>query len=74
MVGKPGGEGREGFIAEVASAVSAACQSEVLAVAAKDRLGGKFVSVHVTVRLRAPEMIDATQKRLLADGRIKMAY
>jgi putative lipoic acid-binding regulatory protein len=44
------------------------------ALAQRPRLGGKYVSLSVTVRVRAPEIVHAVCRELAADPRVKMSF
>jgi putative lipoic acid-binding regulatory protein len=38
------------------------------------RLGGKYVSLSITVRVRAPEIVGRVYDELAKDGRVKMRF
>jgi putative lipoic acid-binding regulatory protein len=44
------------------------------AVASRPRLGGKFVSLSITLRVRAPEIVQAVCGELKKDPRVKMTF
>jgi putative lipoic acid-binding regulatory protein len=44
------------------------------AVQRRPRLGGKFVSLSITVRVRAPEIVHSVCRELKKDPRVKMTF
>lgn len=44
------------------------------AVTRRQRLGGKYVSLSITVRVRAPEIVSRVYDELAKDPRVKMKF
>ncbi len=74
-MGAPNGD-REGFISDVCGVIASVCEVSVpgSCVEAKDRMGGKYVSLTVTVTVRAPELLTAVYERLGRDARVRMKF
>jgi putative lipoic acid-binding regulatory protein len=66
------------FVDEIVAKVARATETQLPlpegSVSVTPRLGGKFVSLSVTVTVRAPEIVFAACAELKKDGRVKMAY
>ena len=75
-VGRVASGGAQAFADDVAALVSRVAQTTLAdgAVAVRERLGGKYVSVSVEAVVRAPEVIAAVIEELGRDERVRMKY
>lgn len=65
------------FVEDCVATVARICEAGPLpdaAVARKPRLGGRYVSLAVTVRVRAPEIVGRVYEELGRDPRVKMKF
>jgi putative lipoic acid-binding regulatory protein len=64
------------FVQDVVACIGRCCQVEVPreAVTVTPRLKGKYLSVGVTVRVRAPEIVARTYEELGKDTRVTMKF
>ncbi|WIA18012.1 hypothetical protein OEZ85_009499 [Tetradesmus obliquus] len=78
VVGKPAaGSSKEGFVQDMVATIGKACQAEVQQedITVKERLGGKYISMSVTVQsVRAPEIIQSTYDAIGQDPRVTMKF
>lgn len=73
VVGKAGDD-QDGFIADTTACIERVCQATVQQCEVKQRLGGKYVSLMLSVTVRAPEIIQAVHEELGKDPRVTMRY
>jgi putative lipoic acid-binding regulatory protein len=73
---RSGGAAPAALTEELRAVVAAACQSDVApeACTAKERKGGKYVSVTVPCTVRAPQLIQRVFDALEGDDRVIMKY
>lgn len=75
---KPDERGRETLLSDVRRRVCGVCQvdegSEDLLFVVKDRMGGKFLSISMTLTVRAPEIVTLVYDAMGSDQRVKMRF
>lgn len=63
-------------MADMLAVIGRTCEVEVQQqdVTVSERLGGKYVSLSVTVMVRAPEIVTMTYEAIGKDSRVKMKF
>lgn len=63
-------------MSDMVSVVEAVCQEQLAPsnLQVVDRLGGKYVSLKMTCRVRAPELVSAVFQKLEGDVRVTMKF
>lgn len=63
-------------MSDMVTVVESVCQEQLAPgnVQVVDRLGGKYVSLKLTCRVRAPELVSAVFQKLEGDARVTMKF